>query len=129
MPKAAFQNDQQRYLWSLVRQAGWDKAVPDHSHSRFDAYLLKTFNVTHLNALNEKQLRQSIATLKPYAAKARHEAKKKLHKNIMAYIAKHGQDINWLHYNMELWGFGDSLRECSYNDCKTIYALVKKALG
>jgi hypothetical protein len=127
MPKQEF-NSQQKYLWSLVRRAGWDRVVPGTTHSRFAAYLLKTFSVTHANVLTPHQLRQAIATLKPYAAKAAHEAKKKLRASIMSHVSRHGRDINWLHYNMIAWGFGDSLRACSHNQTLQIYALVKKAL-
>lgn len=129
MPKAEFETKQQRYLWSLVKKAGWDKAVKDKPYSRFSAYLLKTFQVTHINCLNEKELRQAIATMKPYAAKAAHEAKKRLHNAIMAYVAKNGKDIEWLHYNMELWGYPPSLRECSYKEVQEIYTLIKKNLN
>ncbi len=127
MPKAEFK-DQQKYLWSLVRKAGWDKAVPGKSHSRFAAYLLKTFQVTHMNVLSEKQMRQAIATLKPYASKAAHLQKKKLHSAVMSYVARKGQDIDWLHRNMMEWGYGDSLRECSYQEVSQVFTLVKKAL-
>ena len=127
MPKAEF-DAQQKYLWSLVRKAGWDKAVKGAKHSRFAAYLLKTFNATHANVLSPQQLRQAIATLKPYAAKAAHNAKKRLHGAIMSHVSKHGQDIDWLHQNMISWGFGDSLRLLSHAQTLEVYTLVKKAL-
>lgn len=129
MAKAEFESKQQKYLWSLVKKAGWDKGVKGQHYSRFSAYLLKTFQVTHLNCLDEKELRQAIATLKPYAAKAAHEAKKRLHTAIMAYVAKQGKDIEWLHYNMELWGYSPSLRECSYQEVQEIFNLIKKNLN
>ncbi len=127
MPKAEFAT-QQKYLWSLVRKAGWDKAVPHEQYSRFAAYLLKTFQVTHANVLDEKQTRQAIATLKPYAAKAAHDAKKRLHGAIMSHVSRAGKDISWLHQQMELWGYGESLRECSHAQVTAVYALVRKAL-
>lgn len=127
MPKTEF-NAQQKYLWSLVRRAGWDKAVPGQNHSRFAAYLLKHFHVTHMNVLSSNQIRQAIATLKPYATKAAHDQKKKLHAAIMSHVSKKGKNITWLHNNMIEWGYGDSLRECSYNEVSIIYALVKKSL-
>ncbi len=127
MPKAEFDR-QLKYLWSLVKKARWDKPVPNQKHSRFDAYLLKTFSVTHASVLDQHQLRQAIATLKPYAAKASHEAKKRLISAIMCHVTKHGKDIEWLHFNMDAWGFGDSLRSCSNAQTVEIYALVKKAL-
>ncbi|MDI9524134.1 MAG: hypothetical protein QM218_01380 [Candidatus Cloacimonadota bacterium] len=82
----------------------------------------------HANVLTPNQLRQAIATLKPYASKAAHEAKKKLRASIMSHVTRHGQDIDWLHQNMISWGFGDSLRACSHNQTLQIYSLVKKAL-
>lgn len=127
MPKAPFK-DQQSYLWSLVKRAGWDKAVPGQKHSRFAAYLIKTFKVTHANVLDDVQMRQAIATLKPYAAKAAHDAKKRLHGAIMCHVTKSGQDVDWLHYMMKEWGYGESLRECNFHQVQAILALVKKAL-
>jgi aminoglycoside phosphotransferase len=127
MPKQRFK-DQQTYLWHLVKQAGWDKQVQGQNHSRFAAYLLKTFSVTHANVLSDIQMRQAIATLKPYAAKTAHLAKKKLNSAIMAYVTKHGKDIEWLHFNMELWGYGSSLRELSFSQASTLFALIRKAL-
>lgn len=128
MPKAEFES-QMKYLWSLVRKAGWDKACPGKAHSRFSAYLLKTFSVTHANVLDQNQIRQAIATLKPYAAKAAHDAKKRLNGAIMSHVSRHGKDIEWLHFNMQQWGFGDSLRACSLEQTLQIFALVKKALS
>lgn len=127
MSKADFAA-QQKYLWSLVRKAGWDKAVPGQKHSRFSAYLLKTFSVTHANVLDQHQIRQAIATLKPYAAKAAHDSKKRVHSAIMSHVSKRGKDVAWLHDNMILWGFGDSLRACSHAQTIEIYSLIKKAL-
>lgn len=127
MPKTPFK-DQQSYLWSLVKRAGWDKAVPGHQHSHFAAYLLKTFNVTHANVLDDAQMRRAIATLKPYAAKAAHEAKKRLHAAIMSHAARHGQSEVWVHDMMKSWGYGESLRECTFRQVQAIYALIKKAL-
>ena len=127
MPKAKFHN-QQTYLWSLVKRAGWDSAVKGQKHSRFAAYLLKTFGVTHANVLDEHQMRQAIATLKPYAAKASHLRKVKLNGAIMAHVARNGKDIDWLHENMMLWGYGDSVRTLDYKKTMELYALVRKAL-
>lgn len=127
MPKAEF-GKQHKYLWSLVKRAGWDKAVKGQKYSRFDAYLLKTFGITHANVLQPNQLRQAIATLKPYAAKQSHLRKVKLNRTVMAYVSQKGKDINWLHENMQLWGFGNSLRALDYNKTLELYALVRKAL-
>jgi hypothetical protein len=128
MPKSRFK-DQQSYLWHLVKVAEWDKQVPNQNHSRFAAYLLKTFSVTHANVLTDIQMRQAIATLKPYAAQASLKAKKKLNGAIMAHVTKSGKDLAWLHYNMELWGYGSSLRELSTKQATTLFALVRKALA
>lgn len=127
MPKTEF-NKQQKYLWSLVKRAGWDKAVKGQKYSRFAAYLLKTFNVTHANALDDHQMRQAIATLKPYAAKQSHIQKKKLNAAIMAHVSRYGYDINWLHDNMLLWGYGDSVRALSYKQTTELFAIVRKTL-
>lgn len=127
MPRAEFDR-QQQYLWSLVRQAGWDKAVKGQKHSRFAAYLLKTFQVTHANALTQKQMNQAIATVKNYVAKAKHEKKPRLRQGIMAYVSAKGQTIDWLHQNMEQWGYGSSMRELSYNQTLEVQRLVRKAL-
>lgn len=128
MPKTEF-NNQQKYLWSLVKIAGWDKAVKGQKHSRFSAYLLKTFQVTHANALTQKQMNQAIATVKNYADKAKHEKKPRLRQGIMAYVSAKGQTIDWLHQNMEQWGYGRSLRELSYQKTLEVQQLVRKALG
>jgi hypothetical protein len=127
MPKAPFK-DQQSYLWALVKRAGWDKAVPNQKHSRFAAYLLKNFKVTHANALDEHQMRQAIATLKPYAAKAAHDAKKRLHSAIMSHAARNGFNEAWVHQMMKEWGYGESLRECNFRQVQAIFVLIKKAL-
>lgn len=127
MPKQRFKN-QQSYLWSLVRRAGWDKAVPGQQHSRFDAYMLKTFKTTHANRLDDQQMRRAIATVKPYAAKAAHDAKKRLHSAIMSHASRHGQSPEWVHQMMNEWGFGESLRELNFQQVQAVYALVKKAL-
>ncbi|NLK49025.1 MAG: hypothetical protein GX294_00070 [Candidatus Cloacimonetes bacterium] len=127
MPKAEFDR-QQKYLWSLVRQAGWDKAVKGKKYCRFSAYLLKTFKVTHANALSPVEMRQAIATLKPYAAKEAHNRKKKLNACIMAHVARHGFTLDWLHENMVHWGYGDSVRALSYKQTTELYALVRKTL-
>lgn len=127
MPKARF-GDQQSYLWSLVKQAGWDKEVKGQKYSRFSAYLVKTFNVTHASVLDANQMRQAIATLKPYAAKAAHARKTKLNSAIMAHVSRQGYDLNWLHENMKLWGFGDSVRALPYKKTVELYDLVRWAL-
>lgn len=127
MPKTEF-GKQQKYLWSLAKQAGWDSAVKGQNHSRFSAYLLKTFGVTHANVLNQTQLRQAIATLKPYASKQSHLRKVKLNGAIMAHVARRGKDIDWLHQNMTQWGFGDSVRALNYKQTTELFALVRKAL-
>lgn len=127
MPKTEF-NKQQSYLWSLVKQAGWNKAAKGKNYSRFSAYLVKTFNVTHANVLTQNQMRQAIATLKPYAAKAAHDQKKKLNQTIVAVAAKNGKDIHWVHENMKNWGMGESIRLLSYQETLNLLNLIRKAL-
>mgnify|MGYP000935032312 CR=1 FL=1 len=128
MPKAPFK-DQQAYLWHLVKRAGWDATVKGQKHSRFAAYLLKTFSVTHANVLNDVQIRQAIATLKPYADKASHLRKVKLNAAIMAHVASRGKDIHWLHENMIHWGFGESVRALNFQKTNELFAVVRKALA
>jgi hypothetical protein len=60
--------------------------------------------------------------------KASHLRKVKLNGAVMAHVSRKGKDIDWLHENMELWGFGDSLRALNYKQTLELYALVRKAL-
>jgi hypothetical protein len=82
-----------------------------------------------MNVLDQKQMRQAIATVKQYADKAKHDKKKSLRQAIMAYVSAKGQTIDWLHQNMEQWGYGRSLRELSYQKTLEVQQLVRKALG
>jgi len=135
-----------KYIWSLVKQIGWDRVLSPEVRkamakkgiklsaeqlkmSRFNHYLLKTFQVTHLNALTPEQENQVIATLKPYVSKHQFEQCKMLRSNIMAIVSTHGQDKDWLHNNMKTWKYGESLRELGYNELIAVRGLVKQALG
>ena len=116
---------QQKLLWHYVRLADWDKQAGSTRCSRFAAYLLKTFQVTHANCLDKKQMRQAIATMKRYADKAAHDKKKRLRQVVMATVARSGHDVEWLHDQMEAWGIGRSLRELSYHDTVKILKTVQ----
>lgn len=135
MGKAEFDR-QGKYLWHLVCTAGWDRAAKgkpnpsgEHRLTRFESYLLKTFKVTHYNALNEDEIRRAIATLKPYADKAKFEQCKVLRSQIVATVMTRGRDLDWLHDNMRIWKYGDSLRELGYNELIAVRGLVQQALG
>jgi hypothetical protein len=189
MPKEEF-TAQGKYLWSLVKQAGWDRQTaykkpelritnyelkesnpirhPDNMQgsaphpgddcrlksaatvqagtrpapttgetpvattekklSRFEAYLLKTFRVTHMNALGVEEMRRAIRTLKPYADKARHDACKGIRQNIMAICTTYGWDKDELHSHMKVWKYGESLRELGYNELIAVRGHVRAAL-
>jgi hypothetical protein len=153
MPKEEF-TAQGKYLWSLVKQAGWDRpSVPrkelritttpadkpsgdpgnyelpkEKPLSRFEAYLLKTFHATHMNALGEEEMRRAIRTLKPYADKARHDACKGIRQNIMAICTTYGWDKDELHSHMKDWKYGESLRELGYNELIAVRGHVRAAL-
>jgi hypothetical protein len=150
MPKQEF-TEQGKYLWYLVKLAGWDRPFPPRKDdcrlksaatstgetpvattekklSRFEWYLLKTFKVTHQNALNEDEVRRAIATLKPYADKAKHDMCKGLRSQIMAMVSTRGHDKDWLHENMKVWKYGESLRELGYNELIAVRGHVRAAL-
>ena len=128
MPKTEF-CEQGKYLWSLVRKAGWHQPKKGSEISRFDLYIVKTFKATHIEALKPYELRRAIATLKPYAEKADKDRGKQLRQQIMATVAKAGHDVQWLHENMKLWGYGESLRALNFPRTVEVMNCVKKALG
>ena len=76
MPKAEFK-EQQKYLWSLVRKMPLGQSCPRTELLTLCGISAQKLQVTHMNVLDEKQMRQAIATLRPYAAKAAHLQKKK----------------------------------------------------
>jgi len=112
-------------LWHYVRMADWDKQAGSKPCSRFEAYLLKTFAVTHANCLDQEQMRAAIATMKRYADKAAHDKKKRLRQTVMATVARAGKDVDWLHDQMEAWGYGRSLRELGYQDTVKVLHTVQ----
>lgn len=134
MPKAEF-SKQGNYLWSLICQAGWDKKhskilKPDGKpYKAYEALLMKQYKTTHINALNEYQIRSAIATMKHYADKAKQDACKPMRSGIMAMVRTHGQTADWLHDMMGLWGLGDSLRALGFADLVAVRENVMKALG
>ena len=56
-------DEQGRYLWSLMKQAGWD-------WNRLRLLLLKKYSASHWNALRWDEKRAVISMMKRYAAKA-----------------------------------------------------------
>lgn len=130
----------------MVKKIGWDRPLSPEARkamqkkgqeptpeqmkiSRFDRFLLKKYNVTHLNALTPEQESQVIVILKPYVDKANFEQCKVLRSNIMAICSTHGWDRDRLHDHMIQWNFGNSLRELGYNELIAVRGLVKQALG
>ena len=128
MPKQEY-SKQEKYLWHLVRTAGWDKKVAGAEHSRFDQYILKTFGATHVAALRPDEMRKAITTMKRYAEKSKVDHGKKLRQTIMAYVAKNGKDREWLHEQMTSWGAGDSLRALGVAELLTVHEAVKKCFN
>jgi len=55
-------DEQGRYLWNLMKQAGWD-------WSRLRMLLLKKYSASHWNALGYEEKRAVISMMKKYAAK------------------------------------------------------------
>ncbi len=65
----AFQFDKQgNYMWSLLKQAGWDR-------KRLAQYLLKRFKKSHWNKLNDNEKRGVIRMLTKYAETNKKEKK------------------------------------------------------
>lgn len=128
MAKAEF-TCQGKFLWSLIKKAGWDRKAKGSEYSRFQLYILKRFKTTHINALTPEQMSQAISTMKAYADKSDHDAKSGLRQSIMAMVAKHGQNLDWLHTMMPTWGYGDSMRALSFAETVQVKECVEKALG
>lgn len=118
MDKAVF-DDQGKYFWSLVKQAEWDR-------KRVEAYMIKKFNKTHWSVLNEKERRQSIATMRGYADQNRPKLESSLRQRIMANGSKIGLNRDRVHELMIEWGYGNSLRKCKLTQLRTIYANIRK---
>jgi hypothetical protein len=121
MPKERY-NEQSKKLWSLMKAAGW-------TEDRLNALLLKKFSVTHPNALDVTQMRMAINMMKTYANKAEKAAGTKLRHDIMATVASHGHNIDWLHDCMEAWGYGRSLRALKYAETVQVMDSVRSALS
>ena len=106
MPKAEF-DKQGKYFWHLVKSAGW-------TEERVMKLLLKRWNATHWNALQPDQKRAAINMMTSYAKKADQNRSKLIRQSIMALVSRNGYDLAWLHEQMLLWGYGESMRELSF---------------
>lgn len=110
MPKAEY-DKQGKLFYHLWKTAGWDQ-------KRIDALLVKRYKTTHWNALTTQQKSAVIATMQAYALKAEKDRLRQMpgiRQNIMAMVTKNGHDLEWLHNQMVIWGFGDSLRALGYS--------------
>ncbi|HNX38892.1 MAG TPA: hypothetical protein PL124_10785 [Candidatus Cloacimonadota bacterium] len=117
MPKAEF-DEQGKLFWHLAMAAGWDQM-------RVDKYLLKRFSATHWNALDSGQKRQAISTMRIYAKKNEKTKCVKWRQTIMGLVATNGHDLDWLHTNMEVWGFKPSLRALTLWEITQLYDTLK----
>ncbi len=117
MPKEKF-TDQGRLLWHYAKLAGWTEA-------RLNALVLKKFSATHVNALDQSQMRMAINIMKGYVAKAEKAHSAKLRQMIMALVSKNHQTLEWLHQMMEAWGYGDSLRRLNYTQTIQVWDAVR----
>ena len=120
MPKAEY-DKQGMYFHSLVKQAGW-------SQTKVNNLLVKRFAATHWNALTGDQRRAAITMMRSYANKNRDNVGKKIRQSIMAMVARHGHNVEWLQELMEPWGYGDSLRKLSMPELIECGKAVTKAL-
>lgn len=120
MPKAEY-DKQGMYFHSLVKQAGW-------SQTRVNKLLVKRFAATHWNALTGDQRRAAINMMRNYANKNKNNVAKKIRQSIMAMVARHGHNVDWLHEMMETWGYGDSLRKLSMPELIECGKAVTQAL-
>jgi hypothetical protein len=142
MAKAEFTR-QGKYLWSLIKQAKWDhyskiknselKMLNGTRYRRYELYFMKTFKVTHLEALNEGEIRRAIATIKPYAdkenARAAEDGMKAMRMAIVKAVVRSGHTLDWLHELMPVWGLGESLRALDTPGLCEVRANVAKALN
>lgn len=117
MPKQVF-DAQGRLFYHYVKLAGWDQ-------KRADALILKRWKATHWNALTQPEKRAAINIMKSYVAKAERAKSAKLRQMIMAYVAKNGQTLEWLHDMMEAWGAGRSLRALNYTATIEVWNAVR----
>ncbi len=102
MAKAEY-DKQGKYFWYLTKLAGW-------SEDRVNALIMKRCKAIHFNALEPREKSALIATMKRYADKNKDARMKRKRQGIMAFVAKQGHDLNWLHDRMIDWGYGESLR-------------------
>lgn len=100
-------DNQGKLFHHYVKVAGWD-------NKRTQALLVKRFGATHWNALNHGERRTALAIMRSYAEKAGKAAMPRLRQRIVAIVNKNGQNIDWLHDTMEVWGYGRSLRKLNY---------------
>lgn len=114
--------DQGKYLWSQMKQAGWDE-------ERLGNLLFKKFGVREINALTQQQIRSAINILKSYVLKAEKSKGTRLRHDIMALVSVHHHTLDWLHDNMEAWGYGRSMRELKYWQIVQVYDAVKMCLN
>jgi hypothetical protein len=109
MPKEEF-TEQGMKAYSLFKEAGWDI-------ERIEALIWRRYKCSHINALNESQMRGLLATAQAYSRKAKKQVldgrMKAQRQKIMGLVAVNGKDRDWLHEVMVEWGFGDSLRKCT----------------
>jgi len=120
MPRAEY-DKQGMYFHSLVKQAGWNQ-------TKVNNLLVKRFAATHWNALQPDQKRAAINMMRSYANKNRDHMMKGTRQSIMAMVARHGHDRDWLHEQMMTWGYGDSLRKLSLPELIECGKAVTKAL-
>ena len=116
LDKAVF-DDQGKYLWSLVRKAGWDS-------KQLQQLLMKKYDKTHWNILNETERRQVIGILRSYADKNKEPYEKRLRQKIVATAIKNGITTEELHDLMYQWGLGKSLKACNSHQLMTILSNV-----
>lgn len=117
MPKQNY-DDQGKLFYHYVKLAGWDQ-------KRADALILKRWKATHWNALTQPEKRAAINIMKSYVAKAERAWTAKLRQMIMAYVARNGQTLDWLHDMMEAWGAGRSLRALNYTATIAVWDAVR----
>ena len=109
---------QGRLFYRLVKQAGWTK-------ERITTLLLKKYNAMHWNALEPKEKKGVIATMKGYVKEAQKAQSKELRQKIMGIWCRSGRSSDELHEYMVAWGFGDSLRKCNHAQLQNIKQYCK----
>ncbi len=110
------------YFWHLVKLADWTR-------ERVEMLMLRKFKATHWNALDEKQRRQMIGTMKSYADKQSDVKAKKIRQCIGATASALGLSMDQVHELMQAWGFGTSLRKLNFQQTMQVYENIKKCQG